>query len=321
MKSVNDVLPELREIMEGLPVFDLRNPQIPKGVKIPHVDKSPLVKTTKRSIPGPESELKVKIYEPVNRTNDVLPALLWIHGGGYVLGNYEIDDGLCEQFVLVANCVVVSIDYRLAPQYPYPAALEDCYAGLEWMVTQAEELYIDTSRIAIAGTSAGGGLTAALTLLARDKEGPKIAFQMPLCPMIDERNITPSSYEINKDSFPKLWNREQNQLAWSMYLGDMSSDKVPPYAAPTRSKDLSGLPPAYICVGELDLFRDETIEYVNRLAQADIPVEFHLYPGCFHGFEKVFHDTEISRQARNEYINALARALNLRKVEVSAKDR
>jgi len=299
--------------MEGLPVFDLRNPQIPEDFEVPYVDKSPLVKTTTRSIQGPESELKVKIYEPVNRTSAALPALLWIHGGGYVLGNPDIDDGLCEQFVLVANCVVVSIDYRLAPQFPYPAALEDCYAGLKWMVAQAEELYIDTSKIAIAGTSAGGGLTAALTLLARDRGGPEIAFQMPLCPMIDDRNITSSSYEINKENFPKLWNREQNRLAWSMYLGDITSDEVPSYAAPTRARDLTGLPPAYIFVGELDLFRDETIEYVNRLAQADIPVEFHLYPGCFHGFEKIFYDTEISRQARNEYINALARALNCRK--------
>jgi len=307
------VLPELRKIMEGLPVFDLRNPQIPEDFEVPYVDKSPLVKTTTRSIQGPESELKVKIYEPVNRTSAALPALLWIHGGGYVLGNPDIDDGLCEQFVLVANCVVVSIDYRLAPQFPYPAALEDCYAGLKWMVAQAEELYIDTSKIAIAGTSAGGGLTAALTLLARDRGGPEIAFQMPLCPMIDDRNITSSSYEINKENFPKLWNREQNRLAWSMYLGDITSDEVPSYAAPTRARDLTGLPPAYIFVGELDLFRDETIEYVNRLAQADIPVEFHLYPGCFHGFEKIFYDTEISRQARNEYINALARALNCRK--------
>ncbi|UJF34787.1 alpha/beta hydrolase [Paenibacillus hexagrammi] len=310
MKNVNDVLPELRNIMDRLPVFDLRNPRMPEGVEIPKIEQSPHVKSTKLSIQGPDSELKVKIYEPVNRTSAALPALLWIHGGGYVLGNYELDDGLCEEFVLAANCVVVSIDYRLAPQFPYPAAVEDCYAGLEWMVAQAEELHIDTSKLAIAGTSAGGGLTAALTLMARDRGGPKIAFQMPLCPMLDDRHVTASSYEINEDMFPKLWNREQNQLAWSMYLGNINADDVSPYAAPTRAKDVSGLPPAYTCVGELDLFRDETIEYVNRLVQAGIPVEFHLYPGCFHGFEKIFHDTEISRQARKEYVHALARALN-----------
>lgn len=313
MKNVKDVLPELRKILEGLPVFDLHNLPVPKDYDIPHVDKSLFVKTKTKSIQGPESELKVKIYEPVNRTSTALPALLWIHGGGYVLGNPDIDDGLCEQFVLVANCVVVSIDYRLAPQFQYPAALEDCYAGLKWMVAQAEELNIDTLKIAIAGTSAGGGLTAALTLLARDRGGPEIAFQMPLCPMIDDRNITPSSFEINKENFPKLWNREQNQLAWSMYLGDITSDEVPPYAAPIRAGDLTGLPPAYTFVGELDLFRDETIEYVNRLVQANVPVEFHLYPGCFHGFEKIFNDTQISKQARNEYINTLARALNSHK--------
>ncbi|OOM30499.1 alpha/beta hydrolase [Clostridium beijerinckii] len=218
------------------------------------------MKTTIRSIQGPESELKVKIYEPVNRKDVVLPALLWIHGGGYVLGNPDIDDGLCEQFVLVGNCVVFSIDYRLAPQFKYPAAFEDCYAGLQWMVARAEELCIDTSKVAVAGTSAGGGLTAALTLMARYRGGPEIAFQMPLCPMIDDRNITPSSYEISKENFPKLWNREQNQLAWSMYLGNIASEEVPSYAAPIRARNFTGLPPAYICVGELDLFRDETIE-------------------------------------------------------------
>lgn len=310
MKHASDIRPELRKIMEGFPVVDLRNPEIPEDFEIPHFEASPLVNTASRRIQGPATELKVKIYEAVERATSPLPALLWIHGGGYVLGDPDIDDGLCEQFVLNANCVVVSVDYRLAPQNPYPAALEDCYAALKWMVSQAEELKIDTARIAIAGASAGGGLTAALALLARDRGGPKIAFQMPLYPMIDDRNITPSSYEINKENFPKLWNREQNRLAWSLYLGDTAKDEVPPYAAPARARDLTGLPPAYTCIGVLDLFRDETIEYVNRLAQADVPVEFHLYPGCFHGFETIFNDTEISRQARNEYIHALAAALN-----------
>ncbi len=309
MKRVEHILPELRKLMEGFPIVDLRNPEIPEDFEIPHIEKSPLVKTVVLSIPGPESELKVKIYEPANRTGNRLPALLWIHGGGYVLGDPDIDDGLCEQFVLEANCVTVSIDYRLAPQNPYPAAIEDCYAGLKWMVTQADDLNIDISRIAVAGASAGGGLTAALSLLARDRGELKIAFQMPLYPMIDDRNITPSSYEINKENFPKLWNREQNRLAWSMYLGDTAADEVTPYAAPARARDLTGLPPTYTCIGVLDLFRDETIEYVTRLAQADVPVEFHLYPGCYHGFETIFKDTEISRQARNEYIKALAHAL------------
>ena len=310
MKRAEHVVPELRKIMEGFPVVDLRNPQIPEDFEPPQIEKSPLVKTSERKIKGPVLEIRVKIYEPAGRTGALLPALLWIHGGGYVLGNPDIDDGLCEQFVIAANCVTVSVDYRLAPEYPYPAAIEDCYAALKWMVAEAEELCIDTSRVAVAGASAGGGLTAALALLARDRGEVKIAFQMPLYPMLDDRNTTPSSYEINKENFPRLWNREQNRLAWSMYLGGTAADEVPPYAAPARARDLTGLPPAYTCIGVLDLFRDETIEYVNRLAQADVPVEFHLYPGCFHGFETIFNDTEIGRRARNEYIKALADALN-----------
>lgn len=310
MKHINDILPELRAIIDKFPIVDLKNPVIPDDFEIPHVESSPLVNTTTRKIQGPETELKVKIYEAVDRADCKLPALLWIHGGGYILGDPDIDDGLCEQFVLAAKCVVVSVDYRLAPQNPYPAPLEDCYAALKWMADSAEELKIDASRIAIAGASAGGGLTAALALLARDRGGPKIAYQMPLYPMIDDRNITSSSYEINKENFPKLWNREQNRLAWSMYLGDAVNNEVPPYAAPARARDLTGLPPTYTCIGVLDLFRDETIEYVNRLAQADVPVEFHLYPGCYHGFESIFNDIEISNRARNEYIQALTAALN-----------
>jgi acetyl esterase/lipase len=310
MKHAKDVLPELREIMEGFPVVDLQNINMPEGFEPPNIEKSPFVNTSTRKIKGPESELKVKIYEPVNRTEAQLPALLWIHGGGYVLGDPDLDDSLCEQFVIEAKCVTVSVDYRLAPKYRYPAAIEDCYAALKWIVEKAVDLNIDTSRVAVAGASAGGGLTAALALLARDRGELKIAFQMPLYPMLDDRNITPSSYEITKENFPKLWNREQNKLAWSMYLGDKVSEEIPPYAAPTRARDLTGLPPAYTCIGVLDLFRDETIEYVNRLVQADVPVEFHMYPGCYHGFESIFNDTEISRKARNEYIKALADALN-----------
>ncbi|HHY64358.1 MAG TPA: alpha/beta hydrolase, partial [Clostridiaceae bacterium] len=143
-----------------------------------------------------------------------------------------------------------------------------------------------------------------------DRGGPEIKFQMPLYPMIDDRNITPSSYEITKDNCPRAWNRELNIIAWRMYLGDIDTDEVPQYAAPARAQDLSGLPPVYTCVGQLDPFRDETVNYVTRLAQAGVPVEFHLYPGCYHGFDAISNNTEISRQARDEYVRAMAKALH-----------
>ncbi|WP_407270060.1 alpha/beta hydrolase [Radiobacillus sp. PE A8.2] len=313
MKSKNKINPELERIMEGFPIIDLHNRTIPEDFVLPKLEKSPLVKTSTRMIQGPETDLLMKIYEPVNKTESYLPAFMWMHGGGYIMGHPDLDDNLCEQFVLNANCIVCSIDYRLAPDHTYPAAIEDCYSGLKWMVKYADELQIDSSRIAIGGASAGGGLTAALALLARDRGGPEIILQMPLYPMIDDRNITPSSHEINKDNFPNVWNREMNQQAWGMYLGTAPSNAHISYAAAARARDLTGLPPAYTCVGALDPFRDETIEYVARLAQADVPVEFHLYPGCYHGFDSIYNDAEISRRARKEYIDALARGLNPKK--------
>ncbi|GKU23459.1 alpha/beta hydrolase [Clostridium folliculivorans] len=305
------ILPELLPILHNAVRFDLnKDLEMMRNIKLPPIEKSNNILTTACMISGPESELLVKIYEPKDRKNVKLPVVFWIHGGGYVIGHPDGDDGLCELFVNEVNCVVISVDYRLAPENLYPAAIEDCYSGLKWTVENAEKLKIDTSRIAIAGASAGGGLTAALALMVRDRNEIKVAFQMPLYPMLDDRNITPSSYEVNEENVPTAWNREANQIAWKMYLGDMSSDQVPYYAAPARAKDLTGLPPAYIFVGQIDPFRDEIIDYVGRLAQAGVDVEFHLYPGCFHGFDSIFNDTNISKQARNGCISALIKALN-----------
>lgn len=302
------VLPELMPALAGMPKLDLsQDLSLIRNMPVTPVEKSPQVKTTSRMIQGMESERLIKIYEPANRTDAKLPAVFWIHGGGYVLGHPDSDDGLCEHIVLAINCVVVSVDYRLAPEHRYPAAIEDCYSGLKWMADNADILNIDLSRIAVAGASAGGGLTAALALLARDRKGPRIAFQMPLYPMIDCRNTTPSSCEIDGEHFPSVWNREANHIAWKFYLGEQVSSGVSPYAAPALADDLAGLPPVYTCVGQLDPFRDETLEYVARLAQAGVPVEFHLYPGCFHGFD--FCGTEIGIKARDEYVNALRKAL------------
>lgn len=268
--------------------------------------KSDAVRTEERVIPGADAqEMLIKIYEPAGREGQKLPALLWLHGGGYVLGHPNGEDFICEGFVHTADCVVVSPDYRLAPEHPYPAAIEDAYAALVWLAGNAEEFCIDLNRIAIGGASAGGGLTAALALLARDRCGPKLCFQMPLYPMIDDRNDSSSSHEIT-DS--RVWNHANNAVAWDMYLSGTSASNIPPYAAPYRARKLEGLPPAYTCVGQLDPFRDETIEYVARLAQAGVEVEFHLYPGGYHAFEHVVPDADISKRAMNGYRSALARA-------------
>ena len=246
-------------------------------------------------------DFALRVYTPKGKHNKKLPALLWIHGGGHVLGSPEENDELMIEIVKRAKCIVVQPDYDLAPEYPYPTDLNQCMEALKWLANNSQ---VDANKIAVAGISAGGGLTAALTLKARDEGGPKICFQMPLYPMLDCRNITPSSYQM-QDS--RAWCRELNITAWKMYLGDKKPDI---YASPALAEDLSNLPPAYIMIGTLDPFRDETITYAQKLIQAGVPVELHVVPGGTHAFEIVFPDAPISIKAREEYINALADALN-----------
>jgi len=267
-----------------------------------HVDEVEVTETYVNSYDN--HKIFVRIYSPKNKQNK-LPVLMWIHGGGYVMGHPDYDDELCEEFVLQASCIVVAPAYRLAPEHPYPAGLEDCYSTLQWIGDQAETFGGDASAIAIGGGSAGGGLTAALALLNRDRKGVKLCYQLPLYPMIDYRNITASSYEITDD---RIWSRKNNIEAWNMYLADLTEQDDRGYASPLHAKSYAGLPPVYTCVGELDAFRDETIQYVARLSEANIPVEFHLYPGCFHSFERAEPNASISIQARQSYINALANA-------------
>ena len=249
-----------------------------------------------------DNEIRVRIYKPAHQDQE-LPVLLWIHGGGYVLGSIDDNDHLCVQIVETANCVVVSVDYRLAPEYPYPAPLEDCYSALTWIADNAAELQVDINRIGVAGASAGGGLTAGLTLLARDREYPSICFQMPLYPMINDSNDTPSANEITEGM---IWNQKTNDFGWKCYLGELHGhDEVPIYAAPARADDYRNLPYTYTCVGQLDPFRDETITYVSKLAQAGVDVEFHLYPGAYHGFESLNPQSELARKVIKEYVNAI----------------
>ncbi|MFD1175151.1 alpha/beta hydrolase [Paenibacillus puldeungensis] len=307
MNFISRVNQELKQGLTLSPPFHLPE-DLMQARTIPPISttRSERVRITDRYIVGAGGQdMLLRVYEPINRDGEVLPALLWSHGGGYVLGYPGVDDGVCQSFVEAAGCVVFSPDYRLAPEHPFPAGIEDCYAALVWIAENAAELHIDINRIAIGGPSAGGGLTAALALLARDRSGPAICFQMPLYPMIDDRNITPSSHEITN---PAVWNRANNLAAWKMYLGEHANGEISPYAAPSRAQSLAGLPPTYTCVGQLDPFRDETIEYVARLARDGVDVEFSLYPGAYHGFEHTVPDAEISRCAKDGYFNAIARA-------------
>jgi len=297
---------ELKETLAIFPPLDLDNVQATRdgmaAVAVPASIEEHIIVENK-VVQGPDNNdsLRLRIYKSKEQ-KEIYPGLLWIHGGGYVLGAPEGDDVLCQRFVNEANCVVVSVDYRLAPEHPYPAPLEDCYTALKWVADHADELGIDPTRLGIAGASAGGGLTAALALLTRDRNYPKLSFQMPLYPMIDDRNNTPSSLEITGHM---IWNHSLNQKGWEMYLnGENGSDNVPPYAAAARADDLSGLPFTYTCVGQLDPFRDETLQYVTKLCQAGVDVEFHLYPGCYHGFESIVPTAAVSQRAVTEYVEA-----------------
>jgi acetyl esterase/lipase len=266
-----------------------------------NAQKSETVAISEKSFVYDEDKtVKVRIYKPEIK-EEVLPAILWIHGGGYIAGSADMDDNLCERFVNEVKCIVVSVDYRLAPEYPYPAGLEDCYAALKWMVENHSALGIDPSRVGVAGVSAGGGLAAALALLTRDRKGPKLACQMPLYPMLDNENTTPSSNAITDE---RVWSKEKNIASWKLYLSEQAKGDIPYYASPGRASDLSGLPPTYTCIGDLDVFRDETISYISKLTQAGVATEFHLYPGCFHSCEMFFPQTKISQNIQNEYIQA-----------------
>ncbi|MCY7939626.1 alpha/beta hydrolase [Bacillus inaquosorum] len=308
-KRVNpELLPSL-EALETFHDFDFKPENMPAireqmaEMEAPSIiDEN--VRITEENIMGlDENDLKLRIYRLNSNEEALSPVLLWMHGGGYVLGTVEHDDQLCTRIVNEVHCVVVSVDYRLAPDHPYPAAIEDCYTALKWIADNSESLQIDRSKIGIAGASAGGGLTAALSLLARDRNYPSLCFQMPLYPMIDDRNNTPSSSEI-KEGF--VWNQKANEAGWKMYLGELhGSGDIPPYAAAARAEDYSGLPFTYTCVGQLDPFRDESLTYVSKLAQAGVDVEFHLYPGAYHGFERSNQNAEISKRAVNEYIQAV----------------
>ena len=275
--------------------------QILAGIDVPP---NPNVSSEDRTVPGPDGapDISVRIYRPANATGTV-PGIYYIHGGGMILGNVEGEDPAATKICDEVGAVVVSVEYRLAPEDPHPAQAEDCYAGLVWMARNADELGIDTERLAVYGASAGGGLTIATSLLARDRGFPDLAFQMPIYPMIDDRNETPSSHEIVDVG---IWDRAGNIEAWAWDLGEGKPDH---YAAPSRCEELTGLPPTFIDVGTVDLFRDEDITFAMRLMQAGVPTELHVSPGAYHASENFAPDAPLSQAIWGRRIDALRRAL------------
>jgi acetyl esterase/lipase len=263
-----------------------------------------------KTIPGPDGspDVTLRIYRPEKQSGR-LPSLLWIHGGGYMLGELDQEDLTAKQLTLTVDCVVVSVEYRLAPENPYPAPLEDCYAALKWLSANAGELKVDGSRIAIGGASAGGGLAAGLALLARDQAEVKTIFQLLVYPMINDCNIAPAGDTLPNTLF---WTRENNLTGWRSYLGgEPGGSGISCYAAASRAESLEGLPPAYIAVGDLDLFAEEDVEYARKLITASVPTELHVYPGACHAFDMLVPTADVSQRFTADIRRALKRALHM----------
>jgi len=267
-----------------------------------------------RVIPGPAGapDLEITVLTPRGHdaTKPALPVLYNIHGGGMIVGHRSWETGRLVQLVDELGVIAVNVEYRLAPEDPYPAGVEDCYAGLAWLAANARELGADPDRIVVMGGSAGGGFAAAISLLARDRGGPALAGQLLLCPMIDNTNTTVSSLQYAGIG---TWTREANLLAWECVLGEQLafSADAPAYAAPTRADDLSGLPHAYIEVGAAEPFRDEDVEYASRIWAVGGAAELHVWSGGFHGFDMYAPASELTRAALDARFSWLRRVLGL----------
>jgi acetyl esterase/lipase len=264
------------------------------------------IRVENTTVPGPSGAppVRVRVYRPEGAPA-VAPALVWMHGGGFVLGAPEQDDALCAAYAATLSCVVVSVDYRLAPEHPFPAPIEDCFAALSWLHTQAAAQGVDPARIAIGGASAGGGLAAGLALLAHDR-GVPVVFQLLVYPMVDDRTTLRTDIDGGGH---RLWNQSANVFGWTAYLGGPPGGAdVPAPAAPARRADLTGLPPAWIGVGTYDLFHDEDLAYAAGLRAAGVPVDLEVVPGAFHGFDVLSGKTAVTRAFYASQHAALRRA-------------
>jgi acetyl esterase/lipase len=249
---------------------------------------NPNVGISEHVAPGPAGDIRVRVYTP-NNVAAPRPGIVYIHGGGMVLGSIDSEHALSQMMCDELGMTIASVDYRKAPEDPHPAATEDCFAAAQWVFDHAENLGIDPSLFGIYGASAGGGLALSVALKARDEGGPPFAFMVPIYPMLDPRHESHSSRLVTDVG---IWDRDGSIEAWGWYLGGQEPDQ---HAAPGLAKDLTGLPPAYIDVGEMDMFRDEDLDFVKRLAEADVRVEFHLWPGAYHASEVFAPEAPLSQ--------------------------
>ncbi|WP_175911778.1 alpha/beta hydrolase [Burkholderia metallica] len=311
MNTLHLVDPEIRPLLRIWPTVTLSADNLAQSrervLPLPPPD---LVGSTleHRQVPGPAGapDVSVLVYRPEAGTRP-LPAIVHMHGGGYVRGAAKDLEAVHRSLVTQLGCALISIDYRLAPETVFPGAIEDCYAALAWVFREADALGLDASRIGVAGESAGGGLAAALALLARDRNEYRLAFQHLIYPMLDDRTCTRAPHP-HAGEF--VWHAANNRFGWTSLLGHAPGiDGVSPYAAAARATRLDGLPPTFLSIGSLDLFLDENLDYAQRLLRAGVPTELHVLPGGVHGFD-IVPGARVSEATRRLSHDALRRFLH-----------
>ena len=307
-RDFSKIHPELRQVANRSPkfLFSHKNlwlirwvTNLTPGLKAPE---DILVENIFVTGQDDRTKIRLRIYKPKSSSMPT-PVLIWLHGGGYVMGKPEMDDLRCIQTVRESGISIVSVDYRVAPKYPFPTGLEDSYSALKWVEAHAQQHGMDAKRIAIGGASAGGGLAAALVQLAYDRQEIKPIFQLLVYPMLDDRTVLRADID---DSNSFTWTQESNRFGWESYLGKKcGAEDVPAYSVPARREDLSGLPPAWIGVGTLDVFHDEDVAYAQKLKECNVECDIHIVQGAFHGFDVFDRQLTIVQEFRKSQISAL----------------